>query len=153
VDVARTVRAMSFAAFLVAFAIAAGGNPSSVSCNPDLTYNGLTFRATHAVEISPRVCGGLLLLQASARERERIRAANSLYASDVDEMMALGALTLAHEAQHAAGILDEGEAQCRAVRLAPSLLGRYLSGIELADAVQDVSVLHARDLPPYNSVC
>jgi hypothetical protein len=73
--------------------------------------------------------------------------------SDADMLMARGVVTVAHEAQHSTGIADEGEAQCRAVRLAPDLLEKHLDGLALADAVDDVARIHALDEPLYKTVC
>jgi hypothetical protein len=146
---------MSFAAFLVAFAIAAGGNPSSVSCQPDplpvAGAYGYTWFAERRIEIAPNVCAGLLLLSATADERARIHDANRWLAPA--GWMGLGALVLAHEAQHTVGVTDEGEAECRAVNLAPQLLEHYLSGIELGQAQAAVTSFHDAAAAQYRTVC
>lgn len=135
---------------LVAAAIAsaftlAGAQPVPVTCMPIAAQPGAaaTWGITHnfvhpgdrsywyttSMELSPPVCGGLLLLTVDAPTRAAIVRLNP--SVDAIEWEARAALVLMHESQHAAGVLDETTAECGAVRELPAFLASYLGGVEL----------------------
>lgn len=66
------------------------------------------------------------------------------------------ALSLAHEAQHVRGIIDEGEAECRAVRHLPTLLRQWF-GIRRAVTLKRVMTAamsnHRAKPAEYRAVC
>lgn len=149
---------MALATFLVAFAVAAGGNPSSVTCQPNQipwgtnsVANGITYIESRRVELAPNVCAGMLFMLASPDERAAIAKLNP--GVDPDAWMGLGALTSAHEAQHTTGIRDEAQAECRGYQRVRELLSPYVSGVDLDRAVNAARSFHQATPVSYQTVC
>ena len=144
------------AAIVSAFTLA-GAHPVPVTCMPIVAQPGAaaTWGITHnfvhpddrsywyttSMELSPPVCGGLLLLTVDAPTRAAIARANP--GVDVIEWESRGALVLMHESQHAAGVLDETTAECGAVRELPAFLAQHLSGAELTRVLNAALVFDA----------
>ena len=124
----------------MAAALALAGAPAgtSVACVPGLerTAYGLATAFSGGpvdIELASPVCGGMLLLQASATEQATIRRLNP--GLDVTSMEGDAALATLHEATHIAlRSTDETVVECRAMSLLPSFLSRYLSAVALRNA-------------------
>lgn len=124
-------------------ALAMTGAPNTpVRCNPGLTpgQEGATRYADTAsraylVELSAEPCAGIILLAASPTERVRIAALNPGVNFSARE--GLAAIVVLLEAVHTTHTYqaDETDDLCRAATLVPTLLGKYLSGADLATAV------------------
>ena len=129
------------ASFLAAMTVAAYAGPVRVPyvCTLGLEQGAsagvpaLGLSWPNRVELAPEVCGGDMLLLSTPADRERIQAANpSVYVAAV---MGRAVLVTLHEQEHQQGHMVEADAEARALELAPSVLGRYLAGGELLDAV------------------
>lgn len=105
--------------FLVALALTGAPSTTHMICDPNLPYEGLTFFGPPPVIfVDPMVCRGLTLAWSKG---ETILTDYQRF------VVALGMLTILHEATHASGVRDETDAQCNAIRLLPFLAASYLN--------------------------
>lgn len=93
---------------------------AAVSCKPLTAVYGQTWMDTEQVELAPAICLGALLYGADAKFVRAFRYANAGW--NVDRLIGVGVLVVLHEAQHAAGVWSEAEAECRALAAARPLL-------------------------------
>lgn len=92
---------------------------ATVTCQKTADW-GRTFMDTSRVELDPAVCLGALLYDASPAFVRAFRFSNPGW--NVDRLIGVGVLVVLHEAQHAAGVLSESDAECRALDAAHTLL-------------------------------
>ena len=142
------------ATMAVALAFAGAPANTTVACVPGLerTAYGLATAFSGGpvdIELASPVCGGLLLLQASATEQAMIRRLNP--GLDVARVEGYAALATLHEATHIAlRSSDETVVECRSMNLLPSFLARYLIGVALRNA-EAAAAEYDRSMPaPYH---
>ena len=123
----------------LAAALALAGAPAgtTVTCVPGLEAQaygealGLSGGPV-GILLAPPVCGGLLLLQATQTKKDTIARLSNV---DVDRLEGIAALATLHEGFHISlHSWDETRVECAAMRLLPTLLDRYLSGVHLERA-------------------
>jgi hypothetical protein len=139
-----------FAVLLAAlqFAGAPAGIPTfCVSAFPADEHGETTYinGAPAVIGLSSPTCAGVTLLAASPLERKKIAALNpsvnvSTYAGEAALVILLEAAHASHPDQGA----DETDDACKASAAVSSFLGRYLSGSDLASALNAASALDSR---------
>jgi hypothetical protein len=95
-----------------------------VECDPQIDREaaGLTAGDGSSVRFASYVCVGLLLFRASPRWRAGFVYSNPQLRMDPDALVGIAVLVMLHEEQHVAGVLDETDAECNALALAPGYL-------------------------------
>ena len=109
------------------------GQPLPVTC--DLVGHGGWYAGDH-IALDPLVCAGL-----------------SKWAND--RMLGVSIFTVAHESEHALGILDEHAADCAALPLVAPLARRFF-GVTIARAsrlAREALRFHNSLPPPYSGPC
>lgn len=111
------------------------GHPTPVTCNYTATqhagyYDGQT------ISLQPMICAGL-----------------SRYATD--KQLAVSIFVIAHEAEHAVGVTDEHEADCRALPWVARLARRFFSASPIRQwRLAMIAVnFHLSQPEPYGGQC
>ncbi len=119
------------AALIVAFV---AGHATPVTCDAQ-NRSGWYHPETRSVQLAPWVCGGLAT-------REPWFVGQAL-------------VVTIHEGEHAAGVADEHEAQCRALALVGPIAGRFLrfGPARQAQTVAAARAYQAELAPPYGGAC